>query len=161
MATKSEANSNKNTASSASSLPRNHVARGYNFSVSIEGKEMSFSKVSGMKSRLGIDSDVIHEGGRNDTQYKSIAKGDSGGELVLSHAVILGEPTKFRVGQELKAGVVVSFKSHSPSKDTKKNSYVYYGCIIQEISYSDLDANSNSLVMEDITISYQRMEVEA
>lgn len=137
------------------SKKKKQAARSYNFRTYIEGKRVSFSKITGMKGHWEVEA--FQEGGRNNTEYKSKVGGKNSGQLTLSRLVTFGKTTTYRPGQKLSREVEIYLIN---DKGKPEIGYSFTGCTIMEITYSDLDSGQSEVMMENISIEYQRMEAD-
>lgn len=130
--------------------------RGFNYKVFIEGKQVSFSKVSGIMGQSTIEE--IEEGGRNNTTYRRKIKERIEGELKLERMITFGGKAAggYEAGQILSKEVEVYIMD---SKGSLQTAYFFIGCTIKDISYNDLDAAQSTMLLETLTITYQNIDI--
>lgn len=129
-----------------------NYTKGFNFKVYIEGVPYICAKISGVERVQ--DTETLSEGGINDRVYTIDAAPKTEKVMIMEKALSEngGKGIPFWTGYRTTLDVFVFVM------DEHKNAkwmYIFDGCYIKKISYSDLDASKSELVLERVEISYQ------
>jgi phage tail-like protein len=121
--------------------------------------DIMFQKVSGLSS--SVETSTVEEGGQN-LYTQSLPKKIKYDNLVLQRGVVVGSPLV------IEFNVTMSLFKFSPSNvlvtlldDTRIPiaGWLFMKAYPVKWSVSDLDAEANSVVIENMELTYQRMQV--
>ena len=121
--------------------------------------DIMFQKVSGLSTT--VETETIQEGGQN-FYSQQLPKKIQHENLVLERGLVVGSPLviEFNTAMSLfkfyPSNVLVSLID---STNIPIASWLFIKAFPVKWSVSDLDANTNSVVIETMELSYQRMQV--
>ena len=120
--------------------------------------DIHFRKVSGLSTT--VETTAVEDGGQN-LYTQLLPTRLSHDNLVLERGIIFGSPLalEFNIAMSqfkfAASNVLVSLLSHD---SIPISSWLFFNAYPVKWSISDLDAESNSLVIETMELTYQRMQ---
>lgn len=104
--------------------------------------------------------ETIQEGGLNDEVHirrKPLSKPST---FQVDRYVGQGYEDLFPLGAALAGSIALKISTKPGDFKQPEAEFLFSGCIVTGKSYSDVDAEKSSLLMETTTIAYERLEVK-
>lgn len=131
----------------------------YRFRVYIKSLALGFSKITNLVQ--SVETEPLQEGGVNDRVYNLLRSCSAEHTLILERGVAsrvnaaVLEGMRLAPGQRLTSDVLITVHDRTGSV---ARVYVVQGATVRKISFSDLNAASGDLLIEQIELVYEALE---